>query len=170
MKAIIAEAESSKVTDPKAPALPSRPTGLERISQREKRKMSWPAHVDTFERPDILPAESVRTTGSFWKTTPAPAISPMAFPTLSLPSPSPRITTPLGTPPSGATRGKHSDPNATITPPVTPKLPGTPPRPPPLQSGLGPIFVPSRQSPAKAGPSSSRHASCVVEISLYLSH
>lgn len=156
----MAEAESNKPTDPKAPGLPYR---VEKIPQRERRKMQWLQPGDTAERSDNVAPESTRTTSSPWKVAPAPAISPMAFPTLALPSTSPANSTPFGMPPAGQTRGKHPDSKMLPTPPVTPKPPSTPPRTPFSQSNPGPIFIPSRQSPGRSG-SSSRHVSYVDSI------
>jgi hypothetical protein len=155
MKAIMAEAESNKPAESKAPAFMSRTTGLERITQRERRKMQLPAS-DTFEKTNNPPAESTRPTSSPWKVTTTSSIGQITTP---LPSASAVATTQLGTLPSGPSRGKLVEPKMPITPPVTPMPPGTPPRI--SQSSLGPIFVPSRQSPTKAVPSSSRHASYV---------
>src|ERR1700683_1080733 len=106
MKTIMAEAESNKSTGSKAPTLLYHTSGLERIPQRERRKMQLPTPVDSFERSDNVTTESARTTSSPWKVIPPPAISPMTYPTPSLPPPSPAVPTPLGTPPAGLGRGK----------------------------------------------------------------
>lgn len=159
MKSIMAEAENNKPIDSKAPSLSYR---TERTPQRERRKMHLSQPTDTAERSDNIAPEPARTASSPWKVAPALAISPMAFPTLALPSTSPATTTPFGTPPAGQSRGKRPDSKMPPTPPVTPKPPGTPPRPLISHLGPGPIFVPSRKSPAKSSSSSSRHVSYVV--------
>jgi hypothetical protein len=161
MKTIIAEAESNKLTDPNGPAPLYRIPILERIPQRERRKMQSSTPVDTSERPNNVMTESARINSSPWKVIPAPIISPTTFPMTLLPSPPPVVTTPLDMPPAGPSRGTLPEAKKPNAPPAMPKPTRTPPRPPISQSGLGPIFIPSRQSPAKAGSSSSQHVSYV---------
>jgi len=142
----MAEAESSKLPNLQAPVLPHRTTALDRTPQRERHKAHQPLSADVIERSGSAPAGRPRLTGSPWKLSPTPAVSPMILP------PSAIGTTSLRTPPSKLGRPPHSDARPPTTAPVTTRVT-------PSQPTLGPVFVPSRQPHVKSGLSSSQRVS-----------
>ena len=139
MKSIIAEAESNKLTNIQ---VPFRTTALDRIPERKKRQ---PLSVDVTEQT----RDSLRLTGPPWKSVPPAAVSPMSKPP---PSGAAVGVMLIGTPPSMLNRQPTRDARSSTTTPVPVRV--IPPQP--AQPGLGPVFVPSRQSSTKFGFSSSQ--------------
>ena len=166
MKSIMAEAESTRTTDSTL-GLVHRVPSWEKPTQRSTHKSNQHADQSSGMPPAVLVSSS--THSSPWKYQSGPTTSPTGFPTLGTPVVTPLTsTTPMGTPPSRTRFPRPFENRSPATPPSATKFLLTPPRssssPQALRSGLGPVFVPSRQSSStpKARSSSGRKASYVV--------
>lgn len=169
MKSIMAEAESTRTSETLGPTY--RVPGWEKSTQRSTHKSHQHSDQPAGLSGVIAAVPSPNAHSSPWKSTSGPTASPTGFPTLGTPAVTPLTgTTPIGTPPSRTNFPRPSENRTLATPPSTTKSLLTTSRssssPQASWSGLGPVFVPSRQSSStsKAGSSSGRKASCVMIV------
>jgi hypothetical protein len=179
MKAIMAEAESSRQSPSKSSAstsLLSQQRPLQHSGSKEWRKTSWtPLTFGEQQRdgPSIPIRSTSITSGSPWKTTPGATITPNAPP--ATPPRPPLNVTPTGTP-SSSTAPIRQSPGSVLGggKPAGPSTPTTSTRQPSTSVNrsqsdpkMGPIITPSRRVQSnQAGPSTVRTTPYVSEIML----
>ena len=168
MKAILAEAEETKLAEgtgsrnaryinPPASDGPSTPQPwVIKTSSKDNLKSSIPTPPGT----GLSVTERAIANSSWRVTGPTSTPSPIAVPNTHH-SP---LDTPVHTPPSNRIKGATPPNNSRIIPQGGPALPSNLRSALP-ESGLGPVFTPSRQGIPNKGPAISRHISCVFDRS-----